>query len=82
MIIVIVGISYVVIVNEVLIVFCYFSVFYNKKIEKEEKERKSEKLVTQSEFCTGRLKRSTRELFLMTMQQIKVSLYLVVVTLL
>ena len=71
-----------VIVNEVLIVFCHFSVFYNKKIEKEEKERKSEKLVTQSEFCTGRLKRSTRELFLMTMQQIKVSLYLVVVTLL
>ena len=45
----------------------------------EEKERKSEKLVTQSEFCTGRLKRSTRELFLMTMQQIKVSLYLVIV---
>ena len=79
MIIVIVGISYVVIINEVLIGFCHFSVFLQQK---NQNGRKSEKLITQSEFCTGRLKRSTRELFLMTMQQIKVILYLVVVTLL
>ena len=80
MIIVIIGISFVVIINEVLIVFCHFPVFYDRKIKMEKKERKSVKKVMQSEFSIGRLKRRTRELFLMTMQQIKVSLYQVVVT--
>ena len=46
----------------------------------EEKERKSKKKVTQSEFSKGTLKRSIRERFLMKMQQIKLSLYLVIVT--
>ena len=79
-VVVVIGISYVVIIDKIVIVFCHFSVCYNKKIKMEEKERKSEKKVTKSEFSTGRLKRSIRERFLMKMHQIKVSLYLVIVT--
>ena len=77
--IVIIGFSYVVIINMTVIIFCHFSVCYDKKIKMEEKEGKSKKKVTQSEFSMGRLKQSIRKRFLMKMQQIKVSLYLVIV---
>ena len=40
MIIVIIGISFVVIINEVLIVFCHFPVFYDRKIKMEKKRKK------------------------------------------
>ena len=76
---VIIGLSYVVIIDKIVIVFCHFSVCYDKKIKMEEKEGKSEKKVLQSEFSTGRLKRSIRKRFLMKMQQIIVGLYLVIV---
>ena len=80
MVIVIIGLSYEVIINMTIIVFCHFSVSYDKKIKKEEKERKSVKKVTQSEFSTEGLNGSISEMFLMTKQQIKVRLYLVIVT--
>ena len=43
MVIVIIGLSYEVIINMTVIVFCHFSVSYDKIIKKEEKERKSVK---------------------------------------